>query len=191
MTQKTLPAPLPAMRRVVSALDPQGRSFIAEDGPPPVQLTAAGRPGYVNANFWRTQGGGAFTDPDDIVEHQGVLPPKGGTVLRVIDFPPQPKDLEEQRRQHAAVFTGMFGDARHQPENSRHPGMHITATVDYAIVLQGEIVAILDEGETVLRAGDVFIQRGTNHAWANRTGAFTRVAFVLIDAPDGGRSAQP
>jgi uncharacterized cupin superfamily protein len=59
--------------------------------------------------------------------------------------------------------------------------MHCTATVDYAIVLEGEIYAVMDEGETLLHAGDVLIQRGTNHAWANRSGRSARIAFVLID----------
>jgi uncharacterized cupin superfamily protein len=59
--------------------------------------------------------------------------------------------------------------------------MHVTDTIDYAIVLQGELVAIMDEGETVMRAGDILIQRGTNHAWANRSGAIARIAFILVD----------
>jgi uncharacterized cupin superfamily protein len=59
--------------------------------------------------------------------------------------------------------------------------MHITDTIDYAIVLQGELVAIMDEGETVMRAGDILIQRGTNHAWANRSDAVARIAFILVD----------
>jgi len=59
--------------------------------------------------------------------------------------------------------------------------MHITDTVDYAILLQGELVAILEENETVMRAGDILIQRGTNHAWANRSQSIARIAFVLID----------
>jgi uncharacterized cupin superfamily protein len=59
--------------------------------------------------------------------------------------------------------------------------MHRTETVDYAIVLEGEIWAVMDEGETLLRAGDVLIQRGTNHAWANRSASTARIAFVLID----------
>jgi uncharacterized cupin superfamily protein len=60
--------------------------------------------------------------------------------------------------------------------------MHKTQTIDYALMLQGELVAIMDEEETVLRAGDVLIQRGTNHAWANRSGQPARIAFILIDA---------
>jgi uncharacterized cupin superfamily protein len=59
--------------------------------------------------------------------------------------------------------------------------MHTTDTVDYAIILEGEIWALMDEGETLMRAGDVLIQRGTNHAWANRSAKTARIAFVLID----------
>ena len=59
--------------------------------------------------------------------------------------------------------------------------MHTTQTVDYAIVLEGEIYAVMDEGETLMRAGDVLVQRGTNHAWANRSANTARIAFVLID----------
>ena len=66
--------------------------------------------------------------------------------------------------------------------NPRHPGFHKTATIDYAIVLSGEIFAMMDDGEVLLLAGDVLIQRGTNHAWSNRTDETAVVAFVLIDA---------
>jgi uncharacterized cupin superfamily protein len=59
--------------------------------------------------------------------------------------------------------------------------MHKTETVDYAIVLAGEITAVMDDGETVLKAGDILVQRGTNHGWANRSGKPCRIAFVLID----------
>ena len=65
---------------------------------------------------------------------------------------------------------------------SRHPGFHQTTSVDYAIVLFGEIYAMMDEGEVLLRTGDVLIQRGTNHAWSNRTEKPCCIAFVLIDA---------
>lgn len=64
----------------------------------------------------------------------------------------------------------------------RHPGFHKTSSVDYAIVLSGEIYALMDEGEVLLKAGDVLVQRGTNHAWSNRTDAPACLAFVLVDA---------
>lgn len=173
---------LPPVRRIVTAIDAQGRSYIAEDGVAPAMLTMDGRPGYRNNNLWRTVGSPAPVDAADTsAEHRGVLPPKGGTVLRVIDIPPEEKDPELRRRQTEAVFAAMFADARHDASHKRHPGMHTTDTIDYAIVLQGELVAIMDEGETVMRAGDVLIQRGTSHAWANRSDEIARIAFILID----------
>ncbi|MGH8733399.1 MAG: cupin domain-containing protein, partial [Burkholderiales bacterium] len=133
-------------------------------------------------NVWRTT---AFPCPvnevDSIKEHKGILPSKGGTILRIIDFPPEPKDPAELKRRLDATFGGIYQDAAHDRRAGKHPGMHRTETVDYAIVLEGEIWAVMDEGETLLRAGDVLIQRGTNHAWANRSSATARIAFVLID----------
>ena len=82
----------------------------------------------------------------------------------------------------AATFASLFPDADHTLKPHDHPGMHKTDTIDYAIMLAGEITAILDGEETILRAGDILIQRGTNHAWANRSGKPARMAFVLIDA---------
>ena len=66
-------------------------------------------------------------------------------------------------------------------DSGRHAFMHRTETVDYGIVLEGEITLVLDEGETVVRAGDIVVQRGTNHGWANRSGKGCRIAFVLVD----------
>ena len=65
--------------------------------------------------------------------------------------------------------------------------MHRTETVDYAIVLEGEIWAVMDEDETLLRAGDILVQRGTSHAWANRSSKTARIAFVLIDGTFEGK----
>jgi uncharacterized cupin superfamily protein len=68
------------------------------------------------------------------------------------------------------------------PGAARHPGMHKTSTVDYALVLDGEIWALMDEGEVLVRAGDSLVQRGTNHAWSNRSDRPCRVAFILVNA---------
>lgn len=174
---------LPPVRRLVTAVDADGQSYIAQDGESPATLTVAARPGYRNANLWRTVGNRPLVNaPDDIQAHQGVSPPQGGTVLRVIDIPPQAEDPEERRRQAAATFAAMFPDAHTHADSHQPAGMHVTSTIDYAIVLHGELVAIMDKNETVMRAGDVLIQRGTNHAWANRSGDVARIAFVLVDA---------
>jgi hypothetical protein len=165
---------LPPVRRIVTGNDANGSSRIVEDAPAKAIRTVAERPGYRAVNVWRT-------NADEAEKHQGILPPKGGTILRIIDFPPEPKDPEERRRRIAATFGGIFKDAAHDKREGKHPGMHTTDTIDYAIVLEGEIWAVMDEGETLMRAGDVLIQRGTNHAWANRSNATARIAFVLID----------
>jgi hypothetical protein len=144
---------LPPVRRIVTGIDANGRSYIAEDGVSPAMMTMQGREGYRNNNLWRTVGSPApGAAADTVLEHRGVLPPQGGTVLRVIDIPPEEKDPELHRRQTEAVFAAMFADAKHDASHARHPGMHVTDTIDYAILLQGELVAIMDEGETVMRA---------------------------------------
>lgn len=170
------------VRRVVAGRRADGTSYIEQDGPTPSIRTVAARPGYVVNNVWTTGAAPSPVDaPDAIVAHQGVAPPRGGSVLRIIEYPPDPADPAEFARQLGGMFTGMFADAHRPQGKDVHPGMHTTETVDYAIVLEGEITAILDAGETVLHKGDVFIQRGTNHAWSNRSGKPCRVAFVLID----------
>lgn len=173
----------PPLRRIVTGHDAQGRSCIVEDGASPAQKTVPERPGYRVTNLWRTLAGGGVGAADSIAQHQGVLPPAGGTVLRIIEWPPEPQDPVQARERLQATFKTLYPDAHHAPAPGQHPGMHRTQTVDYAIVLEGEITAIMDSGETVMHAGDVLVQRGTNHAWANRSGRPAKVAFVLVDAP--------
>ena len=173
---------LPPIRRIVTGHNAQGRSFFEQDGASPAQKTVAERPGYRVTNLWRTSPSGTAHTPDSIVEHTGVLPPAGGTVVRIIDWPAEPDDPAELRRLMDKTFASMYPDAHRDVKPGEHPGMHTTDTVDYAIVLEGEIVAIMDEGETVMRQGDVLIQRGTAHAWATRSGKPVKVAFILIDA---------
>jgi hypothetical protein len=173
---------LPDIRRLVTADDAKGRSRIVEDAPARAVRTVSGRPGYRAVNVWRTEESPArITSSDSTLEHRGILPPKGGSILRIIDFPPEPADSEELKRMLDATFGGIYQDAAHDKRPGVHPGMHRTETLDYAIVLEGEIYAVMDAGEALLRAGDVLIQRGTNHAWANRSSATARIAFVLID----------
>jgi hypothetical protein len=173
-------ASLPPIRRIVTGDDASGRSRVVEDAPAAAVRTVAERPGYRAVNVWRTtQSPVLINDPDSISNHEGILPPKQGSILRIIDFPPEPADPAERDRRIRATFGGIYKDAQH--DGRKHPGMHKTDTVDYAIVLEGEIWSVMDDGETLMRAGDVLIQRGTNHAWANRSQKTARIAFVLID----------
>jgi hypothetical protein len=175
------PDALPLVRRVVTAIDSAGKSYLLSDAASPDQRTVRERPGFRSSNLWRTLGTPTpVAAEDSILDHHGVMPPPGGTVLRVVDFPPRPADLEERRRQAAASFNSVFPDAAHAKEHAQ-PGMHATLSIDYAIVLAGVITAIMDKGETELAVGDILIQRATNHAWENRTNKMARVCFVLID----------
>ena len=177
------PATLPPIRRIVTADGASGRSRIVEDAPATAIRTVPERPNYRAVNIWRTEAAPALINaPDSIHDHQGILPPgNGGSILRIIDYPPESRDLAERKRQIAATFSGIFADADHDQRTGAHPGMHRTDTVDYAIILEGEIWAVMDDNETLMRAGDVLIQRGTNHAWANRSDQTARICFVLMD----------
>jgi mannose-6-phosphate isomerase-like protein (cupin superfamily) len=173
---------LPAIRRVVTGDDVKGRSRIVEDAAASSIRSVPERPGYRAVNVWRTgESPAKITAPDGADDHRGILPPKNGTILRIIDFPPEPADKEALKQMLDSTFGGIYRDAHHDRRPGVHPGMHRTETLDYAIVLEGEIYAVMDEEETLLRAGDVLIQRGTNHAWANRSERTARIAFVLID----------
>jgi mannose-6-phosphate isomerase-like protein (cupin superfamily) len=157
------------MKRVVTGHDAQGRSlFVIEDEPQPVVLDKAG--GLRLTELWAT--------PSETRPHR-IEPDRGGTVFRVIDYPP---DSERLKSIDPEAHFGSMGAEAAPREKRRHPGMHRTRTLDYAIVLSGEIYAVLDEGEVLLEAGDVLVQRGTHHAWSNRSDRPCRIAFVLVDA---------
>jgi hypothetical protein len=154
---------------------------VSEDRAPVPGAPVPARPGYRSTNIWSTRRGGSTTDGDGLAAIAGVLPPIGGTVLRVIDYPPSPSDPEERRQQASASLRALFPDASHDETAGDKPGMHTTATVDYAICLAGTMTAILDECEVELNAGDILIQRGTAHGWVNNSGEMARMAYVLID----------
>jgi len=174
------------MRRVVTGHDARGQSVIIMDGPSPHVLELPGMPGLVLTNLWVTdRAPAANAGSADAAARPVVLePPARGTIFRVVDFPPDRDVLGGLDRGKAFIAMG----ARHAMDKSdvRHPGMHKTDTVDYALVLDGEIWALMDKGETLLKAGDCFVQRGTNHAWSNRSDKACRVAFILVSAEPGG-----
>jgi len=180
-----MPTPLPPVRRVITAINEQGKSYFSEDGPAH-EKTNPHRPGMRSSHIWATSAIPCpVREPDQAVGGvKGIMPPKNGSVLHIIDYPPDPKDpaaLEAMRERVRKLGANPEPGVRRLPDGP-HPGMHITDTIDYAIILSGEIWAIMDEGEKLLKTGDVLMQRGTSHAWSNRTDEFCRVAFVLLEA---------
>ena len=172
------------IRRVVTGHDAQGRAVVAMDGPAANVLHRPSRPGVALTDLWATSGTPADEADGDPVDRPVVLhPPHGGTVFRIIQF--DPEDPGALFRADGATAFAAMGAAGNVIAGARHPYMHRTDTVDYAVVLQGSITMLLDDEDVELSAGDVVIQNGTNHAWANRGHAPCLIAFVLIDASGG------
>ncbi len=173
-------------RRIVTGHDQDGQAVIQSDAAPTRVQQIGGPGGPTFIEVWSTRETPALIDRQsgEPAESGLVLgPPKGGTRIRVIVFPPESDAIRKLTGSEAAekfAEMGGAGAARTVP-GAPHPLMHRTQTIDYGIVLEGELTLVMDRGETVVRAGDIVIQRGTNHAWANRSGKECRVAFVLID----------
>jgi mannose-6-phosphate isomerase-like protein (cupin superfamily) len=175
------------VRRVVTGHDAQGRAVVVMDGPAASVLNRPSRPGVALTNLWATRDTPATRTDHDPVDGPVVLPPPpGGTVFRIVQF--DPEDPEALARADGTAAFADLGAAGNAVASRRHPYMHRTDTVDYAVVLQGSITMLLDDEDVELSAGDVVIQNGTNHAWANRGQAPCLIAFVLIDA--GGEPAR-
>lgn len=173
---------LPAPRIVVAADNAAGRSYIQSDKRATRWRSTPERPGYRVTNIWALFDAPAnIGDPCRVDEYSGLAPPPRGNVLRIIDYPPEPADPAERQKMFDALFAKLFATGHERASSSVHPGMHRTDSIDYVFVLAGEIHAVMEEGETLLRAGDVLIQCGTVHAWSNRSTQNARLAFVLID----------
>jgi mannose-6-phosphate isomerase-like protein (cupin superfamily) len=173
-------------RRIVTGHDAQGRSVILSDDTSPHVMPIMNQSNFAVTDFWRTTctpaDNGRATSDDPCGLPIQVAPPANGSVFRVVQFPPDKDWAAKAAEMGGSVAIDETAKAAHTGGPVRHAHMHRTRSIDYAIVLSGEIWAVMDEGETRMTAGDMLIQRGTNHAWANRSNAPCVVAFVLIDA---------
>ena len=171
-----------AVRRLVTGHRADGRSTVLLDGAAPnVKQRQAGN---ASTLLWVTDeapadvSGGA----DRAAREIGVPPPRRGTIFRLAEFPPgvggEVRDNETLLRDF-----GIGPDVKrgHSP---RHPAIHRTRSLDYVVVLEGEIDLLLDDRDVRLAAGDVIVQQATNHAWINRGTATCRLAMVFIDAEE-------
>jgi len=171
---------------VVTGHDKNGKAVVLSDGAVPTVLSNPIRPGQMSFEVWKTGAMPVPLSPDEPEPTTGprrLQPAAMGTVLRISEVPPEtdavrnltPEQAQELFRKSGAGEAATFG------RGGRHPMMHRTETVDYAVVLEGEIHLLLDDSEVKLSTGDVVIQRGTNHAWSNRSGKPVRMLYVLID----------
>lgn len=174
----------PRVRRVVTGHDDDGHAVILIDDITPNSFASQVIPGFGAAVPWlSSQPVDHVCDRDPVGPGSATpsFPRTGETVFRIAEFPPDsayPSDAQDR------IFDEIDGRAEAAEgathSNGRHFWFHRTNSLDYAIVLDGEITLLVDEGEATLHAGDVVVQRATSHAWSNRTDRVARVAFVLI-----------
>ena len=166
-------------RRIVTGIDSEGRSFFQEDGETPGYLDLGA---FIDEEIWIDDPIAAETEYVDpaSAEKFDLVPPQGGSRARIFTFMPdkgQSYDSEVISKAAQRFNTGEAMD----PEN---PGMHTTATIDYGIVLSGNITLELDEGSRKLGPGDIVVQRATAHAWRNYSDQPCTMLFVLIGSPN-------
>lgn len=173
-------------RRIITGHDDQGRSVVTEDRVAPSVHSNPKRVGYYLTQLWMTDQTPAFVgneaDPTD--RPLKLEPPRNGTVVRIVEFGPEGEWLQKLDADATRVAWGAIGTdsaSTNRDGNAKHPLMHRTQSVDYCYVIEGEITLVLDNEEVPMRQGDFAVERGTNHAWANRSGKPCKVLFVLID----------
>jgi uncharacterized cupin superfamily protein len=174
---------IPRPRRVVTGHDAQGRSIILSDGPNPVMVQPASSPAFGLAEIWRCDA----QPPSNAGNEDGALQPftlepvPGGLIARLVHFPPD-EELGWSAEDATQAFDEFGGGEAMVNQGKRHAGFHRTQSLDFAIVTEGEIWCLMDVGETLLKPGDILVQRGTSHAWSNRTDKPARVCFFAVTA---------
>jgi mannose-6-phosphate isomerase-like protein (cupin superfamily) len=178
------------VRRVVTGHDADGKSIFLSDGEAPNVKEMASMPGLALTDLWETGAAPASNagDRDAAARPVRLEPPKNGTLLRIVEFPP---DSAWRESADAKAAFKSIGAGHVKDKASSDPMMHKTSTVDYIIVLKGEIYAIMDTGEKLLRAGDILVQRGTNHSWSVRGNEPCIVAAILVSAKPVASGKRP
>ena len=183
MTQEPKP-----VRRIVTMDDAGGRSVGIEDGPVPDVRTDPARPGFVSTRVWVTDKTpvGIKHAREALARPHRIEPPPRGSICRIVTFPPDAAFRDKVGGAEVAVFFRAMGSpaASTYSANAPHPYMQKTRTLDFCVILDGEITLVLDTEEVHLAAGDTVVQRGTNHAWSNRSDRPCTIAISSHDAAD-------
>jgi len=177
-------------RRIVTIDDAEGKSLAIADGPSPDRTADPARPGFVSERIWVTDASppqiGTYRDA--VLHHPRRLePPRGGSVCRIVTLPPDDVFRGKVGAAEVEAYFRAMGSpgastySANGPHKAPHPYMQKTPTLDFCLVLEGEITLVLDTTEVHLKAGDTVVQRGTNHAWSNRSNRPCRIAFSSHD----------
>ena len=175
-------------RRIVTIDDAGGKSVAIHDGPTLDVRTDPARPGFAAMRIWVTD-----TTPASITHARDPLalphtiePPPRGSVCRIVTIPPDAAFLAKVGAREVAAFFRAMGSpaASTYSAQAPHPYMQKTRTLDFCLILEGEVTLVLDTAEVQLAAGDTVVQRGTNHAWSNRSDRPCTIAISSHDAAD-------
>ena len=179
-----LPAGVRPARRIVCLDREAGKSTLLADGPSPDVRFDPARPGYALQRMWVTDGTPAKIVLETLHLPHTIEPPANGSVLNVVTFPPDAGWRGKVGEREVRAFFAALGSphASTYSRDAPHPYMQKTRTLEFGIVTEGEIVLVLDTQEVALKTGDFVVQRGTNHAWSNRSG---KPAIVVIATHDG------
>jgi naringenin degradation protein FdeH len=168
------------IRRVVTGLDDKNHAVVLFDGMMPLKSVA---PGIVATNFWITDSYPPSLMKDDPAGRPiGTAPPDNGTKFRIVEF--APLDPAAEARLPPEMIAKGITNAPAKGIPVKHPLMHRTRSLDYAMILAGEIDMMLDDASVHLKAGDVIVQQATNHAWVNHGKEPCRILFVLMDSKE-------
>ena len=170
----------PTMRRVVTGLDERNHAVVLFDSRMPLKSVA---PGIIATNFWLTDSyPPSLSKEDPSGRPIGTAPPDNGTKFRVVEF--LPLDAAAEAKLPPEMLQKGIANPPKRGIPVTHPLMHRTRSLDYAVILSGEIDMMLDDGDVHLRQGDVIVQQATNHAWVNRGREPCRILFVLMDSKE-------
>jgi mannose-6-phosphate isomerase-like protein (cupin superfamily) len=174
-------------RRIVTIDDASGKSVAIADGPAPNVLIDPARPGFSSTQIWVTDATPVQISHarDAFSRTHGIMPPSHGSVCRIVTLPPDDgfrgvgaSEIEAFFRTAGAPNASTYSGA------ATHPYMAKTRTLDFCLILEGEVTLVLDTEEVALSAGDTVVQRGTNHAWSNRSRRPCTIAISSHDATE-------
>ena len=174
------------MKRIVTGFEDSGRAVILREGSPARVITFNSMPGLVFEELCATESRSQQSEDDSPPDLQSLVPGPGGTRFRIVTLPPESIESARALLQPGALKAAATELAEKLPGfpievDSLDPAMHVTQTIDYGIVLSGEVTLELDSGEsTTMQAGDCVIQQATKHAWRNRGAEPCRIAFIMI-----------
>ena len=179
-----LPEGVTPQRRVVAIDREAGKSSLVGDGPSPDVRTDPARPGFAMQRMWVTDSMPAKIVYETLHLPHTLEPPRRGSVLNVFTFPPDESWKSKVGEKEVRAYFEAMGapHASTYSASSKHPYMQKLKTLDLCIVTRGELVLVLDNEEVTVRQGDFIINRGSNHAWSNRSGKPATVAIASHSA---------